>query len=227
MHIGKTNLHFSYYVNGTEIKSSDSVCDLDIAIDFNLSFNSHINRITSKARSGCAVFLRSFICRESVLMMTFFKAYVRPLLEYGCAVWSPTSKTLIFKLENVQRAFTKRVAKLKNISYNDRLISLKLESLQHRRRLSDLLLLFSFFTCQSDINLDHHLMLKQPYMTRGHNLKIVLPHLNFCAIDEQAFSIRIASDRNSLPDAVLSSPCISNFKSKLSKFFRDDHFANV
>jgi len=42
-------------------------------------------------------------------MSKFFITYVRPLLEYGSVVWSPTAAANITKLENVQRFFTNKI----------------------------------------------------------------------------------------------------------------------
>ena len=42
------------------------------------------------------------------------------LLEYSTPVWSPHYQYLIFKIENVQRAYTKRLAGMKNLNYLER-----------------------------------------------------------------------------------------------------------
>jgi len=48
-------------------------------------------------------------------------------LEYCCVVWSPGFKKDIYRLEAVQRRFTKRLAGLDYMSYWDRLDYLNLD----------------------------------------------------------------------------------------------------
>ena len=52
-------------------------------------------------------------------------------------VWSPSEIALIDALESVQRRFTKRLPGFSNMSYADRLITLNLQSLEHRRLIND------------------------------------------------------------------------------------------
>ena len=52
----------------------------------------------------------------------------RPILEYCTPVWSPHHKGLADKIEKVQRRFTKRIYGLSTLSYEDCLLSLKLDS---------------------------------------------------------------------------------------------------
>jgi len=56
--------------------------------------------------------------------------YIRPLLEYASNVWSPNLIKHINSLERVQRHFTKRIIKLQDLFYQERLTSLNLETLE-------------------------------------------------------------------------------------------------
>jgi len=95
-----------------------------ILTDKNLTYRSHICKISSKARSRCGLFFRSFISRPADLLILFFDTYVRPTLEYGYIVWSPARIEDISRIESVQRYFTKKIALCENICYKDRLIFL-------------------------------------------------------------------------------------------------------
>ena len=57
-----------------------------------------------------------------------YKVLVRPILEYGNAVWGPFFATQI-AIEKVQRRATKLVMSIRNLPYNERLSILKLPSL--------------------------------------------------------------------------------------------------
>jgi len=71
-------------------------------------------------------------------MTTFFTIYVRPLLEYGSVVWSPTLLTNINKIENVQPYFTNKITGCRFRPYAERLKLLSLPTLQQRRLVADL-----------------------------------------------------------------------------------------
>ena len=64
------------------------------------------------------------------------------LLEFSSQVWSPHYKYLIDKIESVQRYFTKRLFGFSKLSYNERLISLDLDTLECRRLIYDLILCY-------------------------------------------------------------------------------------
>ena len=66
-------------------------------------------------------------------MVTLFKSIVLPILEYACQLINPKSLNLVNKLEKVQRSFTKHIAGMFDLPYEDRLQQLKLYSLQRRR----------------------------------------------------------------------------------------------
>jgi len=66
-------------------------------------------------------------------MLTLYNSLVRSRLEYCCPLWSPYLKQHITKIESVQRSYTAKIAGLKDLSYWDRLNSLRLYSLQRRR----------------------------------------------------------------------------------------------
>ena len=67
-----------------------------------------------------------------------FITYVRPLLEYASPVWSPSHIYLINVIESMQRSFTKRLPEMRTLSYSDRLERLELQTLKHRRLITDL-----------------------------------------------------------------------------------------
>jgi len=81
--------------------------------------------------------------------------YVRPLVEYNSVIWSPSTVKDISALESVQRRFTKRLHGLKNCTYQERLKSLNILSLELRRLHADLILTYKilFGHVHVDVNL--------------------------------------------------------------------------
>ena len=100
---------------------------------------------STQLRCGQSTHFEMFCSRDKDLLMKAFCTYVRPLLEYSTPVWSPHYQYLIFKIENVQRANTKRLAGMKNLNYLERLKALGISSLERRRIERDLILCTVYF----------------------------------------------------------------------------------
>lgn len=70
------------------------------------------------------------------------------MLEYGTEVWSPHKQEEILAVERVQRSFLKRVfkrCKLPEMSYIERCKYCNLQTLEFRRKLKDLSMLFQIY----------------------------------------------------------------------------------
>ena len=87
----------------------NQMTDLGILIDGQLSFSPQIDTVCKNAKQRVARILNCFYCRNKYLLIRAITAFVRPLLEYCCSVWSPSKLRLIDKLENNQRRFNKRL----------------------------------------------------------------------------------------------------------------------
>ena len=126
-----------------------------------------------------ALILRCFESRDKDLLMRAFCTYVRPLLEYATPTWSPHFSYLIFRIENVQRSFTKRLAGLRELSYTDRLKILSADTLEKRRLILVITycykLVYVFVTCAIELKKDNNRT-----SARSHDAKLILP---FCHTD--------------------------------------------
>ena len=103
--------------------------DLGLAVDTRLTFEKHISDKVNKANQMMGLVRRSFIFMDHNNFRWLYKAIVRPHLEYINSVWSPMRKKDINTIENVQRRATKMIPSLKDLSYPERLIALKLPTL--------------------------------------------------------------------------------------------------
>ena len=188
--------------------------DLGILVDNELKFEHHINRIVKKANSSLGTIKRTFTSLNSSTFTLLYKSLVRSQLEYCQEVWSPTRKGLIDKLEKVQRRATKMVRNLRDLPYEERLQTLKLPSLQHRRLRGDIIVMFK---------INHGLLktsMEVPYSNnpglRGHQFKLE-PSLFRTSSRRNFFSNRVVSEWNSLPSQVVNSKTVETFKSQLDK----------
>ena len=92
----------------------------------------------AKANQVLGQLLRSFTYRDRYTFVKLYKQYVRPHLEYCVQAWSPWLLQDKELLENVQRRAVNAVSGLSG-TYNEKLSSLKLLSLEQRRLRGDML----------------------------------------------------------------------------------------
>ena len=95
--IGKAHVNILYHCCDAMLPRVNQMTDLGILIDDQLSFSPHIDTVCTKARNRAALILNCFYSRNKYLLIRAFVAYVRPLLEYCCSVWSPLKLGLIDK----------------------------------------------------------------------------------------------------------------------------------
>ncbi|EFO95251.1 hypothetical protein CRE_08695 [Caenorhabditis remanei] len=128
----KSNPLLNISLNGLRLPKCEIIRDLGVIFSSDLSFDSHINSVIVES-----------ILFEVILKC--YKVFIRPIIEYGSTIYSPTLKCLIKKLESVQKSFIYRCSKKFNfeyISYFKTLETYELESLEYRRLLNDLVYLY-------------------------------------------------------------------------------------
>ena len=118
----------------SEIKVVDEFKLLGVTISSDLSWNSHINDICSKASKrlyALRVLRRSGAPPKDLI--TVYCAFIRPVLEYACQVWHfSLPKYLCDQIESIQGRALKIA--LPDVSYQEALMYTNLETLEHRRQ---------------------------------------------------------------------------------------------
>ena len=76
---------------------------------------------------------------NSLEVLNLYKTLVRPILDYGAAIWNPHQNTDIQKIERIQLRATRMIKGLRGLTYEERLKKCKLTSLENRRRRYDLI----------------------------------------------------------------------------------------
>ena len=209
--------HFTqhvYTVNNTVISNVDELRDLGVLVDSRLTFSSHINAIVSKAHIRANQILRCFLSRDRFVLTKAFVTYVRPLVEYCSTLWNPCQINLINKLESVQRSFTKRLAGLYNLSYDERCKQLGLERLELRRLHSDLIYCYKIINGLTCLSVNEFFELSHNSNTRGHSYKIVVP-VSRVNCRQHFFAVRIINIWNGLSNDIVTAHNLSMFITKL------------
>ena len=138
MHLGRNNQEYKYKLKDQVLKVTECERDLGVMVQNNLKNHEQCKKVAAKCNQLIGQVRRSFICKESELMLKIYKIYILPHLEYACSVWNPSNKGDITMIESIQRRFTRIIEGTSNLSYEERLIALELPSLEDRRRYLDL-----------------------------------------------------------------------------------------
>ena len=96
----KTVIPTKYVLHNTTLETVTSAKYLGITISNNLTWNTHIDNITTKANHTLGFLRRNIKVNSHKLKSIVYKTLVRPQLEYSSSVWSPHSQN---QIESVQR----------------------------------------------------------------------------------------------------------------------------
>ena len=129
----------------------DQIKDLGILYDSHLTFKDHIQEKINKAIIG--LIKRNFIHMDSRTFIMFYKALVRPRVEYANSIWFPYKKGDIEAIEKVQKIATKLVISLKKLPYKERLLQLNLHTLKYRRLRGDMTDVYTklYMICMTEV----------------------------------------------------------------------------
>ena len=226
LHLGFNNQKLDYSVNSTGIESVKTEKDLGIVIDEKLDFNIHVLEMVKKANRSLGCIRRTIKYKDREIVLPLYKAYVRSRLEYGSSVWNPYQVQQTQRIERVQRRATKMIHDISHLDYETRLKELKLPSLQYRRRRADMHQVFKIINRLERIEPDAFFRPNaQKKVTRGHNKRFYKPkpRLN---IRKNTFSVRVVNDWNSLPQNLIDSGTLEEFKVNLDEHWRSEVYKN-
>lgn len=105
LHISRARqpIHSQYTLHGEILESVDSARYIGVSISKDLTWNSHIKEIVSKANQTLGFIKRNVKTKNHSVKELAYKTLVRPKVEYASTVWSPYSKQSIYQIEMVQR----------------------------------------------------------------------------------------------------------------------------
>jgi len=204
------------YIDSNPLPVTDTAADLGVVVDAELKFSTHISRMVHKAHTRSKLLWKSFVSRDRNTLVKAFVVYIRPMLEYCSAVWSPHLVKDIELIEAVQRRFTKYLPGLYDVSYKERLRIVGLERLDVRRLFIDLVTAYKIIFGHTGLNSKDFFQLNHEHRTRGHNYKLSVPQVS-SDTRKYFFSVRIIHVWNDLPSDKTDFTCLRNFKTSIRK----------
>ena len=209
------NRDICFDLSGVALVRLSEVRDLGVLFNSKLNFVNHIDVLIGKAKQRLFLLRKSFSHCNGQALVLAFKTYIVPLLEYCSPVWSPSSICDIVRIESVQRSFTKSLNFCYLLPYNERLHRCNLLSLERRRLIADLVLLFKMVNKLIEIDLDCSITPIVDYVTRGHSRRLRVPlarlntRLNF-------FTVKTVKVWNCLSEQTVIASSAPAFKNHLN-----------
>ena len=122
-----------------------SIDILDMEISKNLSWNSHITTIATRASQKLGFLFRARKYFSPPQLLLIYKAQIQTLMEYGCHIWGGALLSALSVLDRLQRKAIRLI--------NDGSLTSSLQSLSHLRTVSSLCLLYRYFPgqCSSEL----------------------------------------------------------------------------
>ena len=210
----KRRVHYCYKMKGVNLEKSEKEEDLGVTVTDNLTPDKHINRVVGEAMSLLRRVKMAFSYVDTDMIKTLISSMIRPRLEYAATVWSPHTRKNIRKVERVQRAATKMVPELRELSYSDRLRELELPTLESRRERGDLISVYKMVNGLDRIGED--LLKFDTGSTRGHGRKLKKER---CMRDIKKYSFphRVVNAWNGLEEDVVQAISVHKFKTEIDK----------
>ena len=179
-HFGVNNPKHRYRIGDHVLSETVTMKDLGFLIKNDLSFKEHTRKVSLSGQRMVSMLFRSFFSNDHKLLTNAFKCYIRPILESSTVVWNPTDVACSNVIEKVQRSFTKRLlyrCGLQYITYKDRLEMFGLDTLEHRRNLSDITFLHKCIHDHFIFDKDNLYRISplERLLRNSHSLRITIP----------------------------------------------------
>ena len=113
LHISRDNPKNNYMMGHTPLQVVEKERDLGVVVSAGdtLCLEEQIRGMIGKAKQRTSWIIRNVVSRKPEVLIPFYKASVRPHLEYAVQLWAPTARHgnwgIIMGIEDYQRQFTR------------------------------------------------------------------------------------------------------------------------
>jgi len=216
----KTHFKYNYILKGHTLESIETAKYLGITISSIMTWNAHINNITSKAQKLLRFLRRNLQIKNEHTKSMAYKSLVRSNLEYCSTIWSPHTNKQKNEIEKVQR----RAARYTNgrfhntSSVTSMLDHLKWNSLETRRNIAKVTMLYTVTHNLVAINPDFYISSQTSITRHGHSLWYK-PFSTSTDYFKFSFFPHTVVLWNTLPPDIVSASSLDKFKSQIQTHY--------
>ena len=209
-------LRMFYTIKGQVLQEVTKAKYLGITITDDLQWSTHIANITKKANSNLAFLRRNLKDAPPKVKETAYLSLVRSLLEYSCTVWDPHLRKDTDAIEMVQRRAARMVRNdyQYDSSVTEMLSILGWDTLSDRRRDAKLTLLYKIINHLAEVPTEDILVPADPRTRANHSYKFKCIQAK-TTVFRHSFFVSIIPDWNNLTAAIVESPTLVTYKSRL------------
>jgi len=142
MHINSESIGHDYSMREHQLDVVTTEKNLGILISSNLEMAEHCYEACCKTNRMLGLLKRTVKYMNPDMMVRLYKNLVRPHLEYSSPAWSPHYRKDKLLLERVKHCSTLFFDDLKPLEYFEKLVKLKLWSLEEKRNQCNLIEMF-------------------------------------------------------------------------------------
>ena len=214
----RTPLQTQYILHGQVLEVVDCARYLGVDISNNLTWNTHVNRVTANAGRSLGFIRRNIKTRNPKVRELAYQTLVRPQLEYSSSVWDPHGKENINKLEMVQRRAARWTLSdySRSTSVSSLLCQLNWQTLEKRRSVARLCLFYKIVHCLVAIPIPDYIQPNHRISRYCHSMTFRQIHTGKDYYKYSFFPLAVVQ-WNALPASVAASPSLEVFKAAVGQ----------
>ena len=204
----------NYHLGGSMLTMVSEYPYLGLTLTNNMSWQNHINNITSRATRMLGLIQRNLRGSPRKLRQQAYLSLVRPHLEYCSSVWNPYTKKSVTSIENIQRRAARFVLNKyrRRESVTEMIKDLQWDSLESRRQAASLFMMYRIHTQQVAINCSDYLTPMIPSSTRSYHPQKYQLIPSRIQVFQYSYFPRTVIWWNALPGEVVASASFEAFK---------------
>ena len=219
MHVGIHNKRQKYKMGGKELAEIKEEKDLGVYVDNTFKVANQCSKSAKKGNQILGMINRTFSCKSRKVIVSLYKALVRPHLDYCGQAWRPYLAKDKDILEKVQRRATRMMEGCSKLNYMIRLKKANLTTLETRRERADMLEVYKILNGLEGVQEDNFFT-RNSRIGRGHSFKLYKRRTRI-NIAKFSFGNRTCDPWNQLPETVVSAPNVNVFKNRLDNYLRN------
>ena len=221
-------INSKYNIHGFILEETNAAKYLGVVIDSKLNWKNQYSAIRKKANKILAFLRRNLKDCPTHIKAHCYKTLVRPVLEYGCAVWDPNTLNDIQDLEKIQKRagrFCSNNYIMENGNTNINMSKLKWKPLEERRAQNKLKLFYKAKENLIEIPFSQIKMNNNSTRRGGRTYQIEQSCVNSHLFSFHQNTVRLW---NSLPDTAKDCRTFEGFKQALDNLtIRSSYPTNI